>query len=134
MNDPAAHAALATLWERVLEDPADEERHQKLIAFAVEQQLYLPAIQRYTALAEERPELAPSADKYKKQIGALAAAKVFATRERPAAHRGRWFWRTLTVCAAVSLVLSEYGSVAFWMSVVWLISAVALWVLSRRRA
>ncbi|MCC7384563.1 MAG: hypothetical protein IT384_22135 [Deltaproteobacteria bacterium] len=81
-SDPR-EAALEALWQRVLEAPEDEERHQKFVSFAVESDLFLSAIERYKALAKEGGALAVRAEGFQKRIAAQAAAKVLSRSGGP---------------------------------------------------
>jgi hypothetical protein len=44
---PALLAALETLWQEVLAAPEDDSKHTKFFAFAVQNDLFLPAIERW---------------------------------------------------------------------------------------
>ncbi len=85
---PEAHrAALAHLWAYVEASLDDEQVHQKFVRFAVDHELYLPAIERYKALAIRSAAHRALAERMQKAIAGQAAAKVFAKAAREAPRR-----------------------------------------------
>lgn len=108
--DQAKRAALLRLWANVEAAPDDELLHQKFVRFAVESELYLPAIEQYKALAARDPARTAQADRWKKAIGAQAAAKVMAAapREKPAPkNRALRIFVALSVGSALATVLAR---------------------------
>ena len=83
----AHRAALARLWANVEASMDDEQVHQKFVRFAVDHELYLPAIERYKALAARSPAHQALAERMQKAIAGQAAAKVFAKAPREAPRR-----------------------------------------------
>lgn len=109
--DKAKRAALDRLWGNVEAALDDEVVHQKFVRFAVDGELYLPAIERYKALAQRDPRYAPVADKWQKAIAGQAAAKVLlrAPREtRPSPRRGRQILVVLMLAGLFAWIL-RYG-------------------------
>jgi len=80
-------AALARLWANVEASIDDDQVHQKFVRFAVDHELYLPAIERYKALAARSPGHQAVAERMQKAIAGQAAAKVFAKAPREAPRR-----------------------------------------------
>jgi hypothetical protein len=76
--DQAKLAALERLWANTTAALDDETVHQKFVRFAVDNELYLPAIERYKALAATDLAHRALAEKFQKAIAAQAAARVFA--------------------------------------------------------
>lgn len=83
----AQRAALAHLWTNVEAALDDEQVHQKFVRFAVDHELYLPAIERYKALASRSSAHRALAERMQKAIAGQAAAKVFARAPREAPRR-----------------------------------------------
>ncbi len=81
---PALLAALETLWQEVLAAPEDDSKHSKFFAFAVQNDLFLLAIERYKAFGATGGAAAERAAKQQKRIADAAAAKVFAKAPRAA--------------------------------------------------
>jgi hypothetical protein len=106
--DQVKLAALERLWANVEADLDDEVVHGKFVRFVVDSELYLPAIERYKALAARDPARAALAGKWQKSIADQAAAKVFARAPVPGgAMAGRKRWQRVFI-ALVLLGLLQY--------------------------
>ncbi|MFO0728687.1 MAG: hypothetical protein U1E65_33225 [Myxococcota bacterium] len=85
--DPTLLAGLQTLWREVEGAPEDLDRHKKFVAFAVQSDLFLPAIEHYKGFAARGPEAKALAEAQQKKIADAAAAKAF-IKSPPPAPRG----------------------------------------------
>lgn len=111
---PALLAALETLWKEVLAAPEDDDKHAKFFAFAVQNDLFLPAIERYKAFGAAGGAAAERAAKQQKRIADAAAAKVFAKAPRSQAPARRSTGKLLVVLAlATAMVLGLRA----WMNI-----------------
>jgi hypothetical protein len=96
------------LWQRVVEDPSDGSRHDKFIAYAVTNNLYFQAIERYKQLEKKGGDLAVIADEQKRKITVRATRKQL--DERPVEGGGLF---KIIGYLLIAAILVGVGLVAF---------------------
>lgn len=108
----ARGADFEELWGAILEEPQNDEPHQKFIRFAVLSQRHLEAATKYEELATRGDDWAPIAERYKKALALQVAAHTMA--RSPVAKvdrkRARMGWLLIGTGLAFSIGGAAFGS------------------------